>query len=125
MCSNLAVDGDELPIVHSVSLIIKPFSDHVGVDFAHKNLQQGTKPDVYAQVLGNESIVGMVNLGFGVGVVPHLVIKNSPFADNVEVLSVADPLEPYRIGVCAARKKTGNPLIRAFWKVAVKRKIVR
>jgi len=83
--------------------------------------QQGIKPNIYAQVLGNEGIVSMVNLGFGVGVVPHLVIKNSPFEDRVEVLSVPNPLEPYRVGVCATRKKIKAPLINAFWEVALKR----
>ena len=39
---------------------------------------QGIKPDIYAQVSGHEAIVSMVGLGFGVGVVPELVLSNSP-----------------------------------------------
>jgi len=85
--------------------------------------QKGIKPNIYAQVLGNEGIVSMVNLGFGVGVVPHLVIENSPFEDKVKVLSVANSLEPYQVGVCATRKKIRNPLINAFWSVALNRKL--
>ncbi len=85
--------------------------------------QKGIKPNIYAQVLGNEGIVSMVNLGFGVGLVPQLVIKNSPFEDRVEVLTVSNPLEPYHVGVCAHRKKIGNPLINAFWEVALKSRI--
>jgi len=85
--------------------------------------QKGIKPNIYAQVLGNEGIVSMVNLGFGVGVVPHLVIKNSPFADKVSIISIPNPLEPYRVGVCATRKKIRNPLINAFWNVARAREI--
>lgn len=84
--------------------------------------QKGLKPNIYAQVLGNEGIVSMVNLGFGVGVVPQLVIKNSPFEDKVEILSVSNPLEPYQVGVCAIKKRIKNPLIAAFWEVALKRK---
>ncbi len=84
--------------------------------------QKGIKPDIYAEVLGNEGIVSMVNLGFGVGVVPHLVIKNSPFEDKIKVLSVPNPLEPYQVGVCATRKKIKNALINAFWNVALQRK---
>lgn len=80
--------------------------------------QRGKKPNIYAQVLGNEGIVSMVNLGFGVGLVPDLVIKNSPFEERIEVLSVDDPLKPYDIGVCTQRKKTRNSLINAFWEVA-------
>jgi len=85
--------------------------------------QKGLKPNIYAQVLGNEGIVSMVNLGFGVGIVPQLVIKNSPFEDKVEVLSVSNPLEPYRVGVCATQKRIKNSLIAAFWDVALKRKL--
>lgn len=80
--------------------------------------RNGIKPLIYAQVLGNEGIVSMVNLGFGVGVVPDLVLKNSPFADRIDQLDIADPLEPYHVGVCIRLKKLRNPLIRAFWEVA-------
>ena len=48
----------------------------------------GLKPDVYAQVSGNEAIVAMVALGFGVGVVPDLVLSNSPMSENVRQLQV-------------------------------------
>src|SRR5690606_25780196 len=33
----------------------------------------GIRPQIYAQVSGNEAIVSMVSLGFGVGVVPQIV----------------------------------------------------
>lgn len=68
--------------------------------------QKGIKPTIYAQVLGNEGIVSMVNLGFGVGVVPQLVIKNSPFEDKVRVLSVTNPLESYQVGFAPPAKKS-------------------
>lgn len=85
--------------------------------------KKGIKPNIYAQVLGNEGIVSMVNLGFGVGIVPHLVINNSPFEDKVQVLNITNPLEPYHVGVCISRKKAGNSLIKAFWQVALSKGI--
>jgi len=85
--------------------------------------RQGIKPNIYAQVLGNEGIVSMVNLGFGVGLVPDLVLQHSPFAERLQVLAVENPLEPYYVGVCAGVKKIRNPLIGAFWQVALKRGI--
>lgn len=85
--------------------------------------QLGVKPLIYAQVLGNEGIVSMVNLGFGVGLVPDLVLKNSPFEDQLQVLAVENPLAPYHVGVCARRKKIRNPLIGAFWEVALRNAI--
>jgi LysR family positive regulator for ilvC len=80
--------------------------------------EQGIRPDIYAQVTGNEAIVSMVNLGFGVGVVPSLVVENSPKQANVTILPVEPGLKPFSIGICSLRRKLGNPLISAFWELA-------
>ena len=75
----------------------------------------GVRPNIYAQVAGNEAIVSMVSLGFGVGVVPQLVVENSPIRSKIEVLDVQTQLEPFTIGLCVLRRKLSNPLIKAFW----------
>ncbi|MCC5793231.1 MAG: HTH-type transcriptional activator IlvY, partial [Chromatiales bacterium] len=75
----------------------------------------GIEPDIYAQVAGNEAIVSMVSLGFGVGVVPQIVLDNSPLASRVEVLKVKPPLEPYEVGLFALEKNLRSPLLSAFW----------
>ena len=79
--------------------------------FAGHDLQ----PDIYAQVAGNEAIVSMVSLGFGVGVVPQIVLDNSPLAGKVSVLRLEPELEPYEVGLFTLNKKLRNPLIGAFW----------
>ena len=76
------------------------------------------RPNIYAQVAGNEAIVSMVSLGFGVGLVPALVVENSPLRDKIRVLEVEPALEPFAIGMCSLRRKLANPLIRAFWDLA-------
>jgi len=76
------------------------------------------KPNIYAQVAGNEAIVSMVSLGFGLGVVPQLVVENSPLASKIKVLKIDHNLAPFAIGVCVLRRKIQNPLINAFWKLA-------
>ncbi|MEX0617882.1 MAG: HTH-type transcriptional activator IlvY [Pseudohongiellaceae bacterium] len=76
---------------------------------------QGIKPRIYAQVTGNEAIVSMVRLGFGIGVVPQLVVEHSPMRGKVAVLPLKPALEPFLIGICTLRRKLGNPTIRAFW----------
>lgn len=78
----------------------------------------GVKPNIYAQVSGNEAIVSMVGLGFGVGLVPELVLINSPLRDKVRVLDVQPPLTPFAVGVCTLTQRLDNPLIRAFWACA-------
>lgn len=76
---------------------------------------QGVKPDIYAQVSGHEAIVSMVGLGFGVGVVPELVITNSPLKEQVQVLDVQPPLTPFVVGLSALTQRLDNPLVKAFW----------
>lgn len=80
--------------------------------------QHRIKPNVYAQVAGNEAIVSMVSLGFGVGLVPKLVVDNSPLAARIRVLNVTHGMTPFAIGVCALQRKLSNPLIKAFWALA-------
>lgn len=75
----------------------------------------GIKPRIYAQVGGNEAIVSMVGLGFGIGVVPKIVFDNSPLADRVRLLDIQPALAPYDVGLCVTDKKLRNPLIHALW----------
>lgn len=75
----------------------------------------GVVPRVYAQVAGNEAIVGMVSLGLGIGVVPQIVLDNSPIATRLRVLDVRPELEPYDVGLVTLRRHLKNPLVEAFW----------
>lgn len=76
------------------------------------------RPHIYAQVTGNEAIVSMVALGVGVGVVPELVLRNSPLASRVRTLNVQPELEPFSIGLCAQSQRLAEPLLQALWKTA-------
>ena len=78
---------------------------------------QNITPKIYAQVSGFEAIVSMVSLGLGVGVVPKIVLDNSPMADKVRVLKFKKPLKAYNIGLFALKKNLNNPLIKAFWEL--------
>jgi LysR family positive regulator for ilvC len=77
--------------------------------------QLKVRSEIYAQVAGNEAIVSMVSLGFGVGVVPKIVLDNSPLAKKVRVLKVEPELDAYDVGLFAQEKKLRNPVIEAFW----------
>jgi LysR family positive regulator for ilvC len=78
----------------------------------------GIKPNIYAQVSGHEAIVSMVGLGLGVGVVPELVLANSPQRATVRILDVQPALAPFVVGLCAAANRLEDPLIKAFWDTA-------
>ncbi|MFC3854197.1 HTH-type transcriptional activator IlvY [Salinispirillum marinum] len=79
--------------------------------------QRTLQPTVYAQVGGHEAIVSMVALGFGVGVVPELVLTNSPMREQVQVLPVTPALAPFEIGLCALRRRLQDPVVDAFWRM--------
>lgn len=80
--------------------------------------QREVKPNIYAQVSGNEAIVSMVGLGFGMGLVPELVLLNSPLKDKVQVLDVQPPLAPFAVGMSALSQRMDSPQLRAFWECA-------
>ena len=77
--------------------------------------EQAIKPLIYAQVAGNEAIVSMVSLGFGIGVVPKIVLENSPLANTVDILDIHPTLKAYEVGIITLEKKLKNPLVNAFW----------
>lgn len=89
--------------------------------------EQRIKPTIYAQVTGHEAIVSMVALGCGVGLVPRLVLTNSPVFDSIDVLRVgADSnklagqpsavLADIEIGLCVMKRRINEPLIEAVWR---------
>jgi LysR family positive regulator for ilvC len=72
-----------------------------------------TKPLVYGEVPGNEAILSLVSLGCGVGVVPRIVMEQSPLRPAVRALD-AD-LGELRVGVCTERRKLRTAIVKAFW----------
>ena len=89
------------------------YKDYDRVDAWFRRLD--VTPKIYAQVAGNEAIVSMVSLGLGLGVVPKIVLDNSPHAERVRVLEVDPVLEPYELGLFTLKRHLHNPLVDAFW----------
>ena len=79
---------------------------------------RGARPTIYAEVAGHEAILPMVHLGCGVGVVPRLVMEMSLLKDEVRVLDVEPPLEPYDVGLAVHRRRLAVPIVRAVWAAA-------
>jgi LysR family positive regulator for ilvC len=79
--------------------------------------QRKIRPRIYAQVSGNEAILSMVSLGCGVGVVPGLVLENSPVQNRVTHLNVRPEVPPYDVGICVQRRKLKSLLVRAFFEM--------
>jgi len=83
------------------------------VDHWFKNI--GISPRIYAQVEGYEAIVSMVSLGFGVGVIPKIVLDNSPLAQRIQILEIQPELETFNVGLFTLKRNLKNPLVAAFW----------
>lgn len=80
--------------------------------------QMKIKPEIYAEVTGNEAIIAMVHLGCGIGLVPEMVLEKSPVAKNISIIDLNPPLAPYSIGICVSKKKMNNVIIETFWNIA-------
>jgi LysR family positive regulator for ilvC len=79
--------------------------------------QRRITPNIYALVSGNEAILSMVALGCGVGIVPGLVIENSPIRNRISPLTVTPPPAPYPVGMCVQKRRLSSRLIGAFWEI--------
>ena len=77
--------------------------------------REGLSPRIFAQVGGNEAIVSMVSLDFGVGLVPKIVVDNSPLAAQVQIIPMTPKLDSIDIGFCVRKKRLKSPLIKALW----------
>lgn len=80
--------------------------------------QHGARPEVYAEVDGNEAILALVALGCGVGVVPELVRKDSPFRGRIEPVAVARPPRGYHVSLCAKGSTLSRRTAAALWDLA-------
>ncbi|MFP4210763.1 MAG: HTH-type transcriptional activator IlvY [Alkalispirochaeta sp.] len=80
---------------------------------------RGIRPRIYAEAAGHEAIIAMVHLGFGVGVVPRLVLDQSPLAEGVRILDLTPRLPEYHIGLCAQRRRLASSAVAALWQVGI------
>lgn len=83
--------------------------------FDHWCRSQKFTPNIYAEVQGNEAIVSMVSLGFGVGLVPEIVLNNSPLRQRVTRLPDQPDLGPFETGICVLRRRLQSPIVSALW----------
>ena len=57
----------------------------------------------------------MVALGCGVGIVPQVVVENSPVKDRVQYLPNAGEIEPFALGICCLNQQREQQLVKAFF----------
>lgn len=77
--------------------------------------QRRVTPNVYSEVTGNEAILSLVSTGCAVGIVPRLVMDQSPLVSKVRALEVEPGVGEFRVGLCTAQRRLSDPLVAAFW----------
>lgn len=75
----------------------------------------GFTPNIFSQVSGHEAIVSMVSLGLGLGLIPKIVVENSPLKDYVEPFSKQPAIAPYEVGACVQHRRLKSPIVKALW----------
>ncbi len=65
-------------------------------------------PTIAAETEGNEAILALTRLGIGVGLVPEIVLQNSPFANGLEIINIGNELGIYEIGFIQKPRNTGS-----------------
>ncbi len=73
--------------------------------------------NIYSQVSGNEAIVSMVSLNCGIGLVPQIVVENSPLKNSVKKFSVQPNIASYEVGACVQSRRLKSPLVNALWQL--------
>lgn len=76
--------------------------------------QQQVQPNVYAEVAGHEAIVAMVGLGLGVGLVPQIVLEQSPIREQIDIFATPTEIAPYRVSLCCLERRLQEPIIAAW-----------
>lgn len=78
-------------------------------------LQKIKSPQIYATVTGHEAIVPMVALGFGVALIPDIVVQHSPVNNQVAYFNLPIPIHAFELGICVQQRRLQEPIIKAFW----------
>ncbi len=76
------------------------------------------KPQIYAEVAGNEAIVSMVALGIGVALIPLAVLEASVNKEAIKILEYANNINSLNVSLCVHNKNLKNYAIKAFMDTA-------
>ncbi len=92
-----SVSGSPQDIVSSVPLILPK----AGLARDRFNLwieSRNVKPIIAAETEGNEAIMALVQLGLGIGLVPHIVLTNGPYETGFTCHAAGNALGYYEVG---------------------------
>lgn len=93
----------------SVPLIL-PVAGLARARFDRWARRSGVKPHIAAETAGNEAVLALARLGLGLGLVPRIVLENSPFAEGLVQYQAGADFGDYDIGF-VMRSGRGMPAV--------------
>jgi LysR family positive regulator for ilvC len=75
---------------------------------------QRPAPRVHSEVHGHEAVLSLVALGYGIGLVPGLVVEQSALRNRVRVIE-GPKLAPFKVAMCTRRRSLTRPVVAALW----------
>jgi LysR family positive regulator for ilvC len=96
---SLDLDGDKLltQVMGTIPLVL-PVTGLARARFDRWARTNGVKPHIAAETAGNEAILAFARLGLGLGLVPRIVLENSPFAEGLVQYDAGPGFGDYDIG---------------------------
>ncbi len=101
------VTGSPQDIVSSVPLIL-PKTGLARERFDLWTQSRNVTPVIAAETEGNEAIMALVQLGLGIGLVPHIVLTNGPYEKGFTCHAAGNALGYYEVGFIQKIQYTGS-----------------
>lgn len=101
------VSGSPQDIVSSVPLIL-PKTGLARERFDRWIESRNVKPQIAAETEGNEAIMALVQLGLGIGLVPHIVLTNGPYEKGFTCHAAGNALGSYEVGFIQKMQYSGS-----------------
>ena len=101
------VSGSPQDIVSSVPLIL-PKTGLARERFDTWIQSRNVKPLIAAETEGNEAIMALVQLGIGIGLIPHIVLTNGPYDKGFTCLAAGNALGYYEVGFIQKKDFSGS-----------------
>ncbi|MBQ0051601.1 MAG: HTH-type transcriptional activator IlvY [Treponema sp.] len=101
------VSGSPQDIVSSVPLIL-PKAGLARERFDLWIKSRNVKPVIAAETEGNEAIMALVQLGLGIGLIPHIVLTNGPYNKGFTCHAAGNALGYYEVGFIQKKEISGS-----------------
>lgn len=101
------VSGSPQDIVSSVPLIL-PKAGLARERFENWIKSRNVKPVIAAETEGNEAIMALVQLGLGIGLIPHIVLTQGPYEKGFTCHAAGNALGYYEVGFIQKREISGS-----------------